>query len=80
MKIYDTSGKIIDGTPDYEAGRLLLYEDRMTYVTWDECPQGTGIGAECGEREPGEPSQIELMQAQLDYTAIMTDTLLEMEA
>lgn len=82
--IVDTSGAIVE-SPDYTKGRLLQIEDALTYVTWDECPQGTGIGAKCGELEPTDPiptvndalEAAQTAQAQADYTAIMTDTVLE---
>lgn len=82
--IVDTNGAVVE-SPDYTKGRLLQIDDQLTYVTWDECPQGTGIGAKCGELEPDAPlptindalEAAKTAQAQADYTAIMTDTVLE---
>lgn len=80
MQIVDTDGNIIDGKPGYTEGRLLNIDGVYTYVTWDECPKGTGVGYECGEQPDGEPIKLEKMQAQVDYTSLMTDTVLETEA
>lgn len=77
--IFDTDGNALDERPDYSAGRLLDIQGRVTYVTYEEIPQGTGIAAEQGETPPDDDEDavdIEAVAAQVDYTAVMTDTVL----
>lgn len=80
MIIYNYKGEEMAEHPNYELGRLIEIDGRVTFVLWDEVPQGTGEGKAAGEPLPPEPSQIDRIQAQVDYTAVLTDTLLDKEA
>lgn len=47
MKIINTSGEILNETPDYSKGRLLQSKDdseTYVYTTYEEIPQGQGNG------------------------------------
>lgn len=52
MIIYNYSGKEITERPDYSLGRLIEIEGRVTFVLWDEVPQGTGVAKTAGEPLP----------------------------
>lgn len=74
--VYDSKGDAL-ADPDYTQGRLLEVGGRLTFYTWDELPQGTDIAAELGELPASdEPSAMEQLRAQVDYTAVLTDTVL----
>jgi len=75
MKFYNYNGIELQDSEDvdYSKGRYLQDEndpDKYIFSPWDEVPLRDG-------ETPPEASRLEQIEAQVMYTAVMTDTLME---
>ncbi|MBR4419768.1 MAG: hypothetical protein IKT32_02710 [Clostridia bacterium] len=69
---YDIEGKPITITEEYTENEIVTETVEYTMLTVVEMTEGT-----MPEPKPEVPSQLDQIEAQVTYTAMMTDTLLE---
>jgi hypothetical protein len=75
MKIIDKNGNALTEKPDLTAGRLEQGEqpDTLVYKTWTDFPP---TDAEGNPIDMDKPTAQDKLEAQVNYTAMMTDTML----
>ncbi len=75
MIIIDKNGAVLTERPDFSAGRLEQGDDADTlvYKTWADFPPVDGEG---NPIDMNRPTAQDKLEAQIKYTAMMTDTLL----